>query len=89
MVVTQEQILAFAVYEIRLLLASHLGSDCSSDLSVRTAAHLAYALHNQAEAILHGESFDPQQAISALGGVDRLLAADLQNRLAMAIGHEA
>lgn len=89
MVVTQEQILAFAVYEIRLLLAGHLGSDCSSDLAVRTAAHLAYALHNQAESVLQGHSFDPQRAIASLANVDRLLAADLQNRLAMAIGHQA
>ena len=54
MTVTQDQVLAFAVYEIRLLLAHHLGSDDTPDPSVRTAAHLAYALHNQADAVLHG-----------------------------------
>ena len=89
MAVTQEQVLAFAVCEIRLLLAGNLGSECSSDLSIRTAAHIAYALQNQAEAVLQGKPFDTQQAIEALGRVDKLLAADLQNRLAMAIGHEA
>jgi hypothetical protein len=89
MAVTQEQILAFAVYEIRFLLAGHLGSDCASDQSVRTAAHLAYALHNQADAILQGKSFDIQQAIASLEGVDQLLAAGLQRRLAMVVGHEA
>jgi hypothetical protein len=91
MIVTQEQVLAFAVYEIRLLLAGHLGSDSvnDSDLSTRAAAHLAYALHNQADAVLHGGSFDPQQAVTALGAVDRLLATNFKDRLAGAIGHEA
>ena len=89
MAVTQEQLLAFAVYEIRLLLANHLGSDSTSDLSVRAAAHLAYALHNQADAILQGSTFDPQQATAALGAVDRLLATNFKARLSGAIGHEA
>lgn len=62
MALTQEQVLAFAVYEIRLLLASHLGSGNQSDLSIRAAAHLAYALHNQADAVLQGGTFDPQMA---------------------------
>lgn len=86
---TQEQVLAFAVYEIRLLLANHLGSDSTSDLSIRTAAHLAYALHNQADTVLQGGTFDPQQAIAALGKVDRLLATSLLARFADATGHEA
>jgi hypothetical protein len=89
MAVTQEQVLAFVVYEIRLLLANHLGSDSTSDLSIRAAAHLAYALHNQADAVLQGNSFDPQQATEALAGVDRLLATNFQARLFGAIGHEA
>jgi hypothetical protein len=89
MAVTQEQVMAFAVYEIRLLLANHLGSDNTSDMSIRAAAHLAYALHNQADAVLQGASFDPQRAVDALGAVDRLLATNFQARLSDAVGHEA
>ena len=81
---TQEQLLAFAVYEIRLLLAAHLGSDSTSDLSIRSAAHLAYALHNEADAAIHGASFDVEKAIDRLGAVDRILATDFQGRLAKA-----
>ena len=89
MMVTQEQLLAFAVYEIRLLLAGHLGSDSSSELPIRAAAHLAYALHNEADAVLQGESFDPQQALARLGAIDRMLATGFQDRLAKAVGREA
>lgn len=89
MAATQEQVLAFAVYEIRLLLANHLGSDSTSDMSIRAAAHLAYALHNQADAVLQGNAFDHHQATEALGGVDRLLGTNFQARFSSAIGHEA
>ncbi|GAB2504163.1 hypothetical protein GCM10027084_18250 [Pseudoxanthomonas sangjuensis] len=88
MTVTQEQVLAFALYEIRLLLANHLGSDSAPDPTVRAAAHLAYALHNQAHAILQGHSFDPRQGVAALVGVDRLLATNFQARLAEAVSHD-
>jgi hypothetical protein len=86
---TQEQLLAFAVYEIRLLLAGHLGSDSTSDPAVRAAAHLAYALHNQADAALQGRTFDAQQGFASIGGVDRMLSTNFQARLSEAIGHEA
>ena len=85
----QEQLLAFAVYEIRLLLASHLGSESSSDLSIRTAAHLAYALHNEADAAIRGQYFDAQKAFARLGTVDKMLGSDLQNRFSQATGREA
>ena len=89
MPVTQEQLLAFAVYEIRLLLAGHLASDGTADPAVRAAAHLAYALHNQADAILQGRTFDPQQGVAALGSVDRMLSTNFQARLSEAIVGEA
>jgi hypothetical protein len=87
--VTQNQLLAFAVYEIRQLLAHHLGSDDTPDPAVKAAAHLAYALHNQAEAILQGRTFDPQQAIESLNAVDRMLATNFQTRLLQSLGHDA
>ena len=89
MPVTQEQLLAFAIYEIRLLLAGHLGNGEVADPAVKIAAHLAYALHNQADAILQGGTFDPQQGLAAIGSVDRMFSTNLQARLSEAIGHEA
>jgi hypothetical protein len=89
MTLTQDQVLAFAVFEIRLLLAHHLGSGDTPDPAVRAAAHLAYSLHNQADAVLHGGTFDPQQAAEALSAVDRMLATNFQARLSEATSHEA
>ena len=51
---TQTKILAQALFEIRLLLSNYLGSDNSADLCVRLAAHLAYALHNEALSVMEG-----------------------------------
>ena len=67
----QNQILAFAVYELRLLLAGHLGTGASSEPAVRAAAHLSYALHNQALATLEGRTFDAAEALEAIARVDR------------------
>lgn len=89
MTVTQEQVLAFVVYEIRLLLAHHLSSDENPDPAVRAAAHLAYAFHNHADAVLHGGAFDPHQAAETLSAVDRMLATNFQARLSEATSHEA
>lgn len=50
------RIMAAAVYEIRLLLANYLGSECDADPEVRLAAHLSYALHNAALAIMNGST---------------------------------
>ena len=85
----QEKLLALAVYEIRLLLAGHLGSQSTSELPVRAAAHLAYALHNEADNVIQGGSFDTQQAIARLGAVDRMLGTDFQDKFAKATGSEA
>lgn len=89
MAVTQDQILAFAIYEIRLLLNHHLGSEDTPDPAVKAAAHLAYALYNQADAILQDGTFDPKQAIEALSSVDQMLATNFQARLMQSINHEA
>lgn len=86
MAASQEQVLAFALYEIRLLLSGHLGSTGPSDLPTRAAAHLAYALHNQAESVLSGRSFDTKKALEALANVDRMLATDFQARFSTATG---
>ena len=50
----QLKLMAAAIFEIRVLLAKHLGSESDSNDCDRMAAHLAYALHNDALAILEG-----------------------------------
>ena len=88
MEVTQNQLLAFAVYEIRQLLAHYLGSDATSDPAVKAAAHLAYALHNQADAILQGRILDPQETMESLNAVDRMLATNFQAKFLQSVGHD-
>lgn len=85
----QAKVLAQAVYEIRVLLAGYLGSENEGDLVVRQAAHLAYALHNQALAVLEGKSFDVADSISALGFADKVLGAGFTERFKQAVGKNA
>jgi hypothetical protein len=87
--VKQNQLLAFAVYEIRQLLAHHLGSGDTPDPAVKAASHLAYALHNQAEAILQGHTFDPEKGIEALRAVDKMLATNFQASFLQAVNKGA
>ncbi|TWO72520.1 hypothetical protein FN976_05515 [Caenimonas sedimenti] len=81
----QHQILAFALYELRLLLAGHLGPDSGSEPAVRAAAHLAYALHNQALAVLEGKSFDRAQALRAIAAVDERFGENFMQQLSEAM----
>lgn len=71
----EAKVLALAVFEIRVLLADYLGSENKGDLPVRQAAHLAYALHNQALAVLEGKSFNVVEAINGFGFADQVLGA--------------
>ena len=66
---------ALALYQVRILLSSCLGSQNDTDISVRQAAHLAYALHNEALAIVEGGSFDPEAVAQRLAAVDSMLGS--------------
>ena len=85
--IDQTTLLAFAVYELRLLLAGQLGSDAAGEPSVRAAAHLAYALHNQALAVLEGRSFDSVEAVKAIARVDELVGEKFVQRLSALAEH--
>lgn len=85
--IDQTKILAFAVYQLRLLLAHHLGNTTSEDPAVRAAAHLAYALHNHALSVLEGRSFDTSEAIEAIARVDELVSENFSQQLAQIAGH--
>jgi len=81
----QAKVLAQAIYEIRTLLSGYLGSDNPSDMAVRQAAHLAYALHNQALATLDGKAFDVSEAIAQFGFADKVLGAGFAERFKRAL----
>lgn len=85
MAATREEMLAFAVYEMRSLLADHLGSQCQSPMSLRIAAHLAYALHDDAQALLEGRSSNVEHAERRIKAIDGLLGTNLANRMAASV----
>ena len=73
------ELLAAALYEIRLLLGAHRPSrdkSCEAE-----AASLAYALHNDALAVLRGQSFDLDAALARIAIVDTRLDTNLTERL--------
>jgi hypothetical protein len=76
----QTKILAQALYEIRVLLSSYLGSDNAGDLYVRQAAHLAYALHNEALSVMEGGSFEIGRIGERLTTIDQTLGSDFSAR---------
>lgn len=82
----QAKILAFALYEIRLLLAGYLGSSNEGEPAVRAAAHLAYALHNQALATLDGKPFDEKLALEGIKTVDDMFGENFTEQLSKFIG---
>ena len=76
--VTPPKVLALALLEIRQLLASELGVRIPSETAthIRHAAHLAYAVHNEALAVLAGDSFNATDALERLSQADSLFGAD-------------
>jgi hypothetical protein len=85
----QAKVLAQAIFEIRVLLAGYLGSENDGELAVRQAAHLAYALHNQALAVLENKSFDVTKSIGGLQFADQVLGAGFTERFKQALGRDA
>jgi len=73
------------LYEIRLLLAHHLGSQTEESKSTSLAAHLAYALHNEAEAIVQGRQFDSERAFEKIRALDAMFNDRLSARIAAAL----
>ncbi len=85
----QAKLLALALFEIRVLLSGYLGSESDGEPVVRQAAHLAYALHNQAVAVIEGKSFDVTEAIAALYFADRVLNAGFAEKFSQVLSNDA
>lgn len=78
----QTKLIPNALYEIRSLLASYLGSENEAPADIRFAAHLAYALHNAASALTAGISFDLNTALQKVRAIDGILGTRDGRRLA-------
>jgi hypothetical protein len=77
---SETRLLAHALVEIRVLLAGYLGSRNEGDPVVRRAAHLAYALHNEALAVTEGRSFSIEDALQKLAAVDAMFGESYAER---------
>ncbi len=68
--------MAAAIYEIRVLLSAFLGSENKGDTSVRLAAHLSFALHNEAEDIINGNDFDLDSALEKIKAAEKIVGSN-------------
>ena len=70
----QLRLMSAAIYEIRGLLSGFLGSGNEGESCVRLAAHLAYALHNEALAVLEGEGeFELETALARIKRAEEIV----------------
>lgn len=69
----QNKLIALALYEIKVILASKLGSGNEADTPTRIAAHLANALHNEALSIIEGKGFNVEEALEKVKEIDQIL----------------
>ena len=82
----EKRLLAAAVFELRSLLGSHLHPDDKSPAG--TAAWFAYALHNQALAVLAGQAFDVETALEGLTRLEPELGAEYLQHFRRVVLHE-
>ncbi len=76
------RLLAQALYEASLLLRDLLGSNAPGQRSHRVAAHLLYALHNEAEALAGGGAFDIGVALAKVAHIDAIIGGTDGSQLA-------
>ncbi len=76
----QIKILAQAIYELRILLGSYLGSQENTGESM--AGHLAYALHNDALAIIENrpDDFNIELALDRINRIAQMFDEKLIDR---------
>jgi hypothetical protein len=83
----EKRLFAAALYRIRLLLASHVGSDAHSPEAA--AAALAYLLHNDALAALSNQPVDIPGVLSKLDRLEPLLGVAVLAELRGSVLNEA
>lgn len=81
----EKRLLATTVFELRVLLAGQLDNDGP----VGDAARLAYALHNQALAVLEEKPFDVDDALQRLERFEPRLGRKYLDHFAKVVRDEA
>jgi hypothetical protein len=57
-------------------------------IPARLAAHLSYALHNEALAVIEGKTFDVERAIEKIRSVDKMFGESVANRYEALVSNE-
>ena len=83
----EKRLLAVALFNLRVLLASHIDPEEQSPAS--DAAWLAYSLHNQALSVLDGQAFDVAQALQAVERLEPRLGTTYVQQFRQAVLNEA
>ena len=78
---TETKLIASALYQIRVILGAYIGQGIDAPDDVRLAAHLSYALHNEAAALAAGTPFDISAALKKVAAIDSVLGSDDGRRL--------
>jgi hypothetical protein len=81
----ESKVLTAALYQCRILLARYLGSQNDAAIEVRLAAHLAYALHNDALAVMDGRGFDVQASLKRIAQIDQIIGGGEAREIAATI----
>jgi hypothetical protein len=80
------KLFAMAIYELRVLLSGVAGPDAPYE--VQFAWRLAYALHNDALAVVEGQDVDIDGALNRIAHIDHLLGESDGKRIADEIRRE-
>ncbi|GEM_PF-5077116 len=83
----EKRLLSVALFNLRVLLASHIDPENQSPAS--DAAWLAYSLHNQALSVLNGQTFDVAQALQAVERLEPRLGKAYVRQFRQAVLNEA
>ena len=85
---SEKKLLLFAkvILELRSYLKGSLVPTDSVDECQHIAAHLAYAFHNEAEALLDGRDFDLSKALEKVVHLDTRFGDDILDRFQEALG---
>jgi hypothetical protein len=75
----QTKLIALALYQLRIILST-VGEDAPHE--VRLAWRLAYALHNDAWAIVEGKSFDVEATLARIEHIDHVISGNEGRQIA-------
>lgn len=76
----ETKLLALAIFELRTLLSDAGEKDAPYEFQF--AWRLAYALHNDALAVLEDKDFDHEAALARIAGIDQVIGGNDGKRLA-------